>query len=401
VHRRPPPAVPPGSRTRVTLVTASWGDGVDDERRYAVRAIAGALASRAQVRVVHVTPRAVDRAIVHDGAFEVRRVHATAPRPFTTAVSLASFGAREPGHRLPGVAGPGLLDLEGGASSDVRRAVEDSAPEVVVLAGIQQAWAVGGLPAIAGVARRVVFPLAGDDPRLELPGYRDILLAADATCVLGSREAARVTAALAADGRGRGSAAPVEVPIAVRVNAAARRQRLVGLSDFDDYLLVLRGFPAGAVERRDPPDYARLRDQAPGVGVADVSHDCWRVFDSGHRKVVPVASSRVNLWRLMSHAIATVDLRPGGLFGREAIESILLGVPVIAPAGSPAGEVAERSGGGSVLADEADLGDAVRALTAGELRDELVERGTSYASANHGDHAAFVERVVAAVLPAS
>jgi hypothetical protein len=410
VRRRPPPAVPPGSRTRVTLVTASWGD-VDDERCYAVRCIAGALASRAQVRVVHLVSRPIDRVFVQDGAFEVRRVRTSPSRPFTSAVALAALGVRQATHPLPGVAGHGLLQLEGGASDEVGRVVEETAPEVVVLAGIQQGWAATALPALTDRARCVVFPLAGDDPRLELPGYRDVLAAAQTVCALGAGEVNRVEAALAAGlpvraastGGAAAQDAPrlpavVEVPLAVRVNPAARRQRLVGLSKFDNYVLVLRGFPAGTVARQEPPDYVRLRDQVPGVGVADVSHECWRVVDGQRRLVVPAASSRVNLWRLMAHAIVTVDLRPGGLFGREAIESMLLGAPVIAPAGSSAGEVAGRSGGGVVLADEADLPDLVGSLTAGGLRDQLVERGTAYVTPRHGDQAAFVERTVAAVL---
>lgn len=401
--------VRPSERRRVTLVTASWGDG--DEGRYALRQIAGALATAAQVTVVHVLPEVDGPEVVRDGAFEVRRVAGAPAEPITQEAVLAAVGGAEPGRPLPAMLARALLEMEGGWSEAVLPAVEATAPDVVVLGGIQQAWPPAALAELrVRPWRRVVVPLAGDDAKLELAGYRDLLGTADVIATVTRGEQRRVEGALAALGAGDAAdglgPSIVALDVPVRVNPAAKRQRLVGLTNFDDYLLLLRGFPPGTPERLVAPDFERMRALVPSLDVADVTEAGWRVTHGERSELVRVGHSRVNLWRLMSHALVTVDLRPGGIFGREAIESMWLGTPVLVPSGHPAAEAVAEAGGGLVLEDEADLPEVVASLAppsgsgaAGDGgRQALSERGAAWAQQHHADQQGFVQAVVQGLL---
>jgi glycosyltransferase involved in cell wall biosynthesis len=88
-----------------------------------------------------------------------------------------------------------------------------------------------------------------------------------------------------------------------------------------------------------------------------------------------------------------VDVRPPGPLGREALESMMFGTPVIVPEGSAGAEHAAAGNGGLWYRDHGELLDAVRALTFGPLRVKLAASGRRYATAHHGDVPGFVDRV--------
>src|ERR1700688_319784 len=67
--------------------------------------------------------------------------------------------------------------------------------------------------------------------------------------------------------------------------------------------------------------------------------------------------TRMDLWRLLAFARVIVDPRPGGIVARECVESLLLGTPIVVPAGGAAGEHAEL--GGATYRDVAELLGAV------------------------------------------
>jgi hypothetical protein len=146
------------------------------------------------------------------------------------------------------------------------------------------------------------------------------------------------------------------------------------------------------------PDYARVRRTLNDAGIADVSHEAWRTFGEGFEYEVAVSPSRVNLWRLMSHAIATVDLRPGNLLGREVIESLLVGTPVLVPSGSWMRTLVEESGGGSAFASEDELIDQLARLEPPARHRQVADVGREWAQRKHGDHARFVAELTAVVL---
>jgi hypothetical protein len=381
------------ARPRVTLVTGRWGNEAD-ERQWATRLVAGALTKRSVVSVIHVTADPGPFPVRRDGAFVVRRLAGTAANPMRQLVLLAALGSEQGPRRLPPIAGPELHSLDGGWTSEIAAAIGETKPDAIVVAGLQQAWPSSVLLGLSPRPRIAVLPLTGDDPRLGLPGYHHFLEAADVVCTVTAAERTRVLDSVP----GLGAEAVRHVPVALGVNRAAADHRLVGLTSFDDYVLFLRGFPAGSAETEPPLDHRQLRRDIGGPAVAEVATEAWRVTDRGRSFVVRVAPSRINLLRLMSHATATVDLRPSVVLAREVLESLLVGTPVVAQRGSVAAEHVERSGGGVVFGDYREMIAAVRALREDGARDGIGDKARSWAAEQHGDQRRFVQVIGDAVL---
>lgn len=376
---------------RATLVTQHWGDS-NDERALVTRLVAGALSTRARVTVIHLAGGSNTAARHRDGAFEIRRLVAAPARPLMQSFVLAALGAGAPAQRLPELAGPDLFAAEGGRSDELAGAIVDSRPDCVVIGGIANP---GEWPAGPGSRpRTTIWPLLGDDPRLALRDYRGLLESADVICTLGDPEHRRLSELLARPGSRSIENTPVPFP----VDLAAAAPRLPSMTSIDGYVVFLRGFPPGSLPSQDALDYRRLRRLVPGLAVADVSDAGWRVFGDGFDIVVPCTPSRVNLWRLMSHARATVDLRPGGLLGREVVESLLLGTPVAVPSASWSAPRVVESSGGVVFGREAELVAALRTMSDPEARARLADQGGHWAEERHGDLQRFTEAVIRTAL---
>jgi hypothetical protein len=378
----------------VTVVATSWGNA-NDERYFATRAYAGAATTVAAVTIVHLTSSPAANPRLRDGAFGLVEVAATAARPVEEAILLAALASADRSGRVPEVAGRGLHALEGGRSPELAASIGATAPDVLVVAGLNQGWPATMLDALQPRPRVVVIPLMGDDPRLSARGYRDFLRRADIVCATSPGERKRVAAVV-------GSATEVvDLPLVVPVNTAAASHRLVGMSHFDNYVVILRGFPPGTVECPAFGGYWNLRRAVPGLGVADITNAEWRASSEGFGYTVPAGPSRVNLWRLLAQAIALIDLRPGGVLGREAIESLLIGTPVLVPSTSTSRQIVVDSGGGHVYSDEVGLIEAVVALSDPKRRAKLADRGREWALRVHGDRERFVANVTNSLVGAA
>jgi hypothetical protein len=109
------------------------------------------------------------------------------------------------------------------------------------------------------------------------------------------------------------------------------------------------------------------------------------------RGVVPV-DTRTDFWRLLAHANLTVDLAPGPLIGRECIESLRFGTPIIVPAESTA-NAHVVAGGGWSYTDMADVLDRVEQGFDPSIRAAVSEKGRAYADKHYGDPDSFVASV--------
>ena len=158
-------------------------------------------------------------------------------------------------------------------------------------------------------------------------------------------------------------------------------------------MVAIRRFPADGPRFSRSATHEILRSSLPGISVAEVDGTRWRIADAENTVELPVNPTRVNLWRLMAHGLATIDLRPPGPFGREAIESMLLATPVVVPDESAAMEHVAAASGGLWYRDAGELLDAVRIIVGDDgLRHQLGQQGQAYAIAHHGDMADFVTR---------
>jgi hypothetical protein len=377
-------------RPRVALVTRHWGEGAEEQAALA-RLVGGALARRAEVSVVHLTetePRP-DEHLVADSVFALHRVVVRGADGLRGGIVRAALGAS--GALAPARSGAPLLERLGGAADTAAAVIARVSPDAVVLIGHDQPYDLAAAcGAVRGSGPRVTLvPLLGEDPPAAVPGLAALLARADAVASAHPGES-RVLSAL--------HPAVVPLDLALPMNRAAVRHRLFGVRWFGRYVVMLRGFPAGRPRHPRSISHELMRRVLGHVSVAEVDDRRWRITDGKNILVLPVNPTRVNLWRLMEHALMTIDLRPASPLGRETLESLLLGTPVVVPDASAAMEHARAADGGLWYRDLGECFDAARTLLDRPLRERLAGQAETYALAHHGDMGDFVERCTAIVL---
>jgi hypothetical protein len=365
-----------------------------------VRLLAGALSARSQVEVVSLgtaetslegrealQTRKDSVFVVHElGASRGDRLHMGLVR-----AALACGGA----HELPEIAGARLAELGGGLAQGAVELVAKLKPDAVLLAGPETWWLPEAVRPLRPGTRVVSVPLIGDDALGGLGYLGPLLTGVDAVGVLSRAEGRQVLGRI--DASLQSGAARVEVSdieVAFSINRPAADQLMVGMSQFGRFVVLLTGFPDGSPAAERSPGHDYVRRWLGPVAVAEVALDRWLVSDQAKAREVPVGPSRANLWKLLGHAEVCLDLRPQGIVGRETIESLLLGTPVVVPEGTIAAELAESSNGGLWYRDFRELFGAAKAiLDDTELRGHLSEQGRQWATEVHGNQGRFCEQV--------
>ena len=183
-----------------------------------------------------------------------------------------------------------------------------------------------------------------------------------------------------------------QVGMAVPLNPLAARSRHNGFG-FTDYLLVLSDRRVGGGPRHAPtPLAAWLAAGLPSAFLVVVEDAKATAFRSRSWWGEVAIDTRTDLHRLFAHARVCVDLCPGGLIGRECVESMLLGTPILVPRSSQAKQHA-AGGGGLWFSDPAELLGAAKALDRPQLRDVLGVQARDLATTQFGDTTSFVRRV--------
>lgn len=380
-------AEPRSTRGRVAVVVSGWGSDWG-ERRATVRLVAGSLALDAEVVVVSLDDRAETAATelprrrfdgifpIHSAAAEVRR---TAFARFVRAGLEIRSGADGV---LPEFAAKKLLEAYSQPSSEALRMLDDLQPDVVVLAGVETLWMARALPVGADRPRVVALPLLGTDQLLSSAALAPLAGAVDAVGTFSDAE--HILSA-----KSIGNERPEilhRLAASFPVNRPGAEAGMAGMATFGRYVLMISGWPDDEHEGNHAPQHEYLRAAVGDVSVAEVRRGRWLVTERGRRYDVPWVASRMNLWRLMARAVVTLDVRPGGPIGREAVESMLFATPVVVPAGSVAAEYAKAANGGLWYASTTEMVDQVRyLLERNEERQRFARAAQEWAEREHTD----------------
>jgi hypothetical protein len=400
-------------RGRIAIVTPHWGE--DENEQVAVtRLVAGALARQLQVDVLHLDGGATQPSTRTDSAFTV---HAFPHTPISADQELLARLALGGGRHteLPAALTEAMARRAGRAEGLVER-LDALDPDAVVLVGTAHPY---DTTRLRGPRHRrvVLLPVSANMAQLRDRSVRELAAISDLIIATHPGEERTLREALAGEG-------PPIVPLdlALSVNRGATGDTLFGVRFFQPFVLAIRSFPAGGARRDRAVTHEILTSVAGRVGpsavperswrytddelatelpisVAEVDGEHWQLSDDVNMLPLPVTPTRVNLWRLMAHALFTVDLRPVQPFAREAVESMMFGTPVIVPDHSAAKEHARAANGGLWYRNNGELLDAVRVLTDRDLREQLGRSGRSYAEAHHSDLGGFVARICEQVLP--
>lgn len=380
------------------------------------RLVAGTLATKAEVHVLTGTADQGE-SCRPDGALRVSRLPSREEDPLRTRLLLAAFSQGAPaslvswGPRLEPTPEPPdippsvqreLRSLNGGPLPGALGRLRKLGPDAVVVAGYRQAATRVPMREICSEFRTVLLALAGTDPQLGLPVYDDVFSTVANVITITETESKRVSWRRPADG----VALPVR-QVGLAMSVGSRGGTIPDLRDVP-YVLVIAGYPPGGGSR-DASGIARYvatRHQRHSVVVVDerslTIHQRPGDQSSGHQSSRHLARrrpvGRADLWRLMAGAVATVDLRRQALLGREALESMLLGTPVVVPDDSAAREHAELSDGGLWFAGPRELLECLAGLEDPELPRALGRNAASYAEPRYGRSSAFRELVEQAVL---
>jgi hypothetical protein len=326
-----------------------------------------------------------------DSVFRVHHLPLLGAKPLAGSLlrgALRAAGATATPPSLIGYAH--LLD---GTVTGLGTLLAELAPSSIVLAGLPAPFDVDELSGVRD-ARVVAWPLLADLELMKDGRVSELLNRADA---IGSLHPGEHAALLAAMPDRASAITPLEV--ALTLNRPATEQGLFGVSWFGRYVLVIRQFPSDGARFDSSVSHELLRSVLGDVAVAEVDGRKWRVSDFINTAVLPVNPNRVNLWRLMAHATFTVDLRPPGPFGREAVESMLFSSPPIVAEGSAAHAHVLAANGGLWYRNAGEVLDLASTLIDDDdLCSALAANGLRYASEHHEQMATFVTRTNALVL---
>lgn len=390
---------------RVAVVTPTYGDSWNEED-VVCRRLAGALATAADVDVL-IPSDGVER-VEHDGAVRLVRLPAFPTRTgHRVAVFRSLLGPYEESalsscgcltgkvdeivDDMPMEAQQELVRVSGGDSPALWRHLAESSYDVVVFAGYASASTVFGTRHVDARARVVLLPLARHGLLLRMQLLDDVFERVD--CIVVSTDTERAVVE-----RRRGGDTPVwNTGFVLRVNP-----------------FVLSAPPHGWVETHKtvvvPGDWRRSHDHqwigrwARAIG-AELGPDVsLRVVGPGAANVLQtggehLASSRSDVWRWVGRAVAVIDPHPHRLLGRETLESMMFGTPIVVPVdGGASREHAQTGNGGLWYRTEAELLACIGALLDSQIRRALSEHGQEYATNEFADTDRYIEAALKAVL---
>jgi len=261
-------------------------------------------------------------------------------------------------------------------------------PDLIVIAGHQTVGALAAVDSCLPDTPIALLALGAESHSLAFPHFDHLF--SRASSVLAVTEIERTLIAEARSGEVK--VHRIGAPMAANPSALSEPNTWVGPTD---YILVVTG--TGSEEEGDESDLSRLlRLRFPDNPVGIAHTDSFCAWHQGRLNQGWAIERSSDMARLMAWARVTVDLRPGRLFARRCVESLLFGTPVVVPHDSRAREHAERGRGGLWFGDPAELTWCVEALLEPSTRATFSAQGRRYAEDEYGSTDRFIERVSSA-----
>ncbi len=377
------------SRPVVTVLAAHWESKT--EEGWITRQVAGALACVADVHVI--TPEGTPAGTASDSVFTVHHLGTPVDLSSELRRDLLVEGISEanPARDVPmSVELSALLDRDliepwQGASE----VLADLLPDRVVIVGHQNVGALAAVDRHHGDLPVTLVALGSNADSLAFPHFDRVFDRADS--ILAVTESERLSIV---EHHGRPEAVHrIGAPLAANSSALSEPNTWVGDTD---YILVLTGV-ASIDEDEEETDLSRLiKFTFPDRPVGIAHTDGFFAWHEGRvNSGWPIERSS-DMARLMAWARVTIDLRPGRLFARRCVDSLLYGTPVVVAHDSRAREHAQRGRGGLWFANPAELTWCVEALLEPSAHDAFSTQGQSYAEDEYGSTDRFIERVTGA-----
>lgn len=393
---------------RVAVVTAHFEDPSSEEDLI-TRRVAAALATRAETDVLLANGAAPG--VSSSGALTIRRFPTklvTQDRrkalwraslglggePLDVACTCASRAVSALAGKLPDYLKKELVHAEGGHSPELYEFIRKSSYDVYVFAGFKPASTCFGMAEVPAGRKAILLTLATRGPLLDSRSYDGAFARADGFLIVTNQERELLNAQI-----GPTDPRPVaNIAFTLRTNRLAAETEPIGLNgqrflvaaqDWDGSLAANSLLRLGAVLAAD--FLRRVRLVVCGRG--------WRAAPQARWLDVMTPFSRADVWRWMSRAVAFIDPHPQRVLGRDVLEALTYGTPVIVNEnGGASREHAEAGNGGLWYETYSHLRSAVEALAGDSTRDRLGGQGREYTLANYSDPQAFIGRVTAGVL---
>jgi glycosyltransferase involved in cell wall biosynthesis len=382
---------------RIAVVASGYSDPWREDHLLA-RRISGALACSSDVDLL--LPGGARRVEEHDGAVRVLLFRSTPFEPRRRiAWRKAALGIdpRDPlrlsplarRRDLPAFVENQLLNSEGGDAPELYNRLRSRRYDLTVFVGYHTPVTYNGVRALADDCRVVLVPASRDDSTAWLRIHDEIFERSERILVCTESERTWILERIGPEGASRVENAG----FVVGVNSLGLKTEPPEYHG-ERYVIVVRNWYEQCNVDRFKAWASSIEEQfGPDLGV--------RFAGPGAEKLrygLGRTSSRLDIWRWVSRAVALLDPSPQTVVGREVLEAYLYGMPVVVHAhGGANREHAEQGDGGVWFRTNDELYGAVHALLDDDVRMTLGQQGRSYAEDNFGDPDTYIKRVAAAL----
>lgn len=377
------------SRPRVAVLSPTWESR--SEEGWITRQVAGSLACIAEVHII--TPQGSSEGESTDSIFTIHRLGTPIDRIAEARRDLmiegmwatSVMGRVDVPLALAGQLEQGLTESWQGAVA----VLDEIRPDLVLIAGHRSMGALAALDRHDSLVPLTLLAMGVREDSIASSHFEPIFTRASQILAVTESERNLIVAH-----HGRPDTVHrIGAPLAANPSALSEPNTWVGDTD---YILVLTGVDSDNLGELESELSRIIRYRFPDRPVGISYNDAFCAWHEGRvNSGWPIERSS-DMARLLAFARVTVDLRPGGLFARRCVDSLLYGTPIVVPHDSRAREHAQRGRGGLWFESPAELTWCIESLLESPTHDSFSAQGRAYAEEEYGSTDAFIDRVTRA-----